>query len=60
MLIMVMDQRRITTVLTTCLFSLAVGFLLAIWMDDSHNRDIIALTAGYAAVLVVFVGSSER
>lgn len=43
--------------LTTSAFTLGIGLILAFWMDDATNKDIIAATAAYAAVLVVFVGS---
>jgi len=59
MLIMVLDQRRTTTLVTTSGFTLAIGFILAWWLDDAHAHDIIMATAGYAAVLVVFVGTSD-
>lgn len=59
MLIMVLDQRKITTLVTTSAFTLAIGLILAWWMDDAHAHDIIMATAGYAAVLVVFVGTSD-
>ncbi|TVY83465.1 hypothetical protein LSUE1_G001242 [Lachnellula suecica] len=58
MLIMVLDQARITTLVTTSAFTLAIGLALAWWMDEAHSHDIIMATAGYAAVLVVFVGTS--
>ena len=54
---MVLDQRRVTTLVTTSCFTLGIGLILAFWMDGATNKDIIAATAGYAAVLVVFVGS---
>jgi hypothetical protein len=34
-----------------------VGWILAYWMVDATNTGIIALTTGYAAALVIFVGS---
>lgn len=57
MLIMVLDQRRVTTLVTTSAFTFAIGLVLAFWMEDAQNKDILAATAAYAAVLVVFVGS---
>ena len=57
MLIMVLDQRRVTTLLTTSAFTLGIGLILAFWLEDASSKDIIAATAAYAAVLVVFVGS---
>ena len=59
MLIMVLDQRMVTTLVTTSAFTLGIGLILAFWMEDSNGKDIIAATAAYAAVLVVFVGSGN-
>ena len=58
MLIMVIDDRKDITLLTTGAFTLIVGLILAWWMVDAHPKDIVAATAAYAAVLVVFVGTS--
>jgi uncharacterized membrane protein YqjE len=57
MLIMVLDPRKLVSVVTTSVFTLAVGLILAIWMDEAESKDMIAATAAYAAVLVVFVGA---
>lgn len=57
MLIMVLDPRKHTAVVVTSVFTLAIGFILAIVMVDAEKKDMIAATAAYAAVLVVFVGS---
>ena len=59
MLIMVMDPRKITTVVTTSVFTLAIGLILAFWMDEAESKDMIGATAAYAAVLVVFVGAGS-
>jgi hypothetical protein len=58
MLIMVIDDRKDITLLTTGAFTLIIGLILAWWMVDAHPKDIVAATAAYAAVLVVFVGTS--
>ena len=60
MLIMVMDPRKLTTIVTTSVFTLAIGLILAFWMDEAESKDMIAATAAYAAVLVVFVGSGSN
>jgi len=60
MLIMAMDPRRITTLVTTSVFTLAVGLILAFWMDEAESKDMIGATAAYAAVLVVFVGAGSN
>ena len=39
------------------LFSASLGFVVAITATKARNQDIFALTAAYAAVLVVFVGN---
>jgi hypothetical protein len=57
MLIMTLDPRKSTTLITTGAFTLGIGLILAYWMDDAQTKDIISATAAYAAVLVVFVGS---
>lgn len=57
MLIMAWHPTRLTALLTTSLLLFAVAVALAWWMEDAQNKDIIAATAAYAAVLVVFVGA---
>ena len=57
MLIMVLHPTLLTTLLTTSCFVFAVGVCLAVLMVESEPQDIIACTAAYAAVLVVFVGA---
>lgn len=57
MLIMKLHPDLLTQLLTTSCFVLAVGIILALYMKDVHNKDILAATAAYAAVLVVFVGT---
>lgn len=56
MLIMTLHQTRLTSLLTTSIFVIAVAVVLAYVMEDAQNKDIVAATAAYAAVLVVFVG----
>lgn len=58
MLIMTLHPTPLTNLLTTTLFVLAVAVVLAAWMTDAEGKDIIAATAAYAAVLVVFVGTT--
>jgi hypothetical protein len=57
MLIMTLHQSKLTSLLTTSLFVIAVAVTLAWWMEDAKNQDVMAATAAYAAVLVVFVGT---
>lgn len=59
MLIMRLHPDLMTQLLTSSLFVLFVGTVLAWRMDDNTEMDIITATAAYAAVLVVFVGTSN-
>lgn len=59
MLIMVLHPTRLTALVTTSCFVVGIAVVLAVFMRDSHPKDIIACTAAYAAVLVVFVGVGE-
>ena len=58
MLIMLLHPSIITVTVTTSVFVLVVSFLVAIAMKDTEPKDVVAATAAYAAVLVVFVGGS--
>ena len=58
MLIMSLHPSRLTNLLTTSLFVFAVAAALAWFMKTAEPKDIIGATAAYAAVLVVFVGTS--
>lgn len=58
MLIMTLHRTVLTTLLTTSLFVLAVGLVLAWFMVSAEPKDILTATAAYAAILVVFVGTS--
>lgn len=60
MLIMVLNSSKVTTVVTTSVSTLVVGWALAVWMDEADKKDMIAMTAAYAAVLVVFVGAGTN
>ncbi|TVY84953.1 hypothetical protein LSUE1_G002734 [Lachnellula suecica] len=57
MLIVTLHPTKLTSLLTTSLFVVAVAVVLAWVMEDAQNKDIVAATAAYAAVLVVFVGT---
>ncbi len=59
MLIMRLHPTLLTELVTTSVFILAVGAVLAWYMRDAEKRDILAATASYAAVLVVFVGTTS-
>jgi hypothetical protein len=43
MLIMVLDPRRVTTVVVTSVFTLGIGLILAVWMTDAENVKIFSL-----------------
>ena len=58
MLIMKLHTTLLTQLVTTSVFIVAMGVLLAWYMRDAQKRDILAATATYAAVLVVFVGTT--
>ncbi|KAF4625610.1 hypothetical protein G7Y89_g12555 [Cudoniella acicularis] len=58
MLIMSLHPTRLTQLLTASLFVVSVALLLAWLMDEAEWKDMIATTAAYAAVLVVFVGAA--
>lgn len=58
MLIMVLHPGLLTALTTTSVFVLVVAIGLALIMKGADEKDIVAATAAYAAVLVVFVGTS--
>jgi hypothetical protein len=58
LLIMSLHPTRLTQLLTTSLFVISVALILARLMDEAERKDMIAATAAYAAVLVVFVGAT--
>lgn len=57
MLVMVLHPTRLTAVFTASVCVVAAAVLLAVYMVDSQPKDVLACTAAYAAVLVVFVGA---
>jgi hypothetical protein len=59
MLIMRLHATLITELVTTSAFVLAFAVVLARFMVDADRKDILSATAAYAAVLVVFVGTSN-
>ena len=58
MLIMKLYSTTLNVCLTTTLFVIAVSIVLAISMSNTSPKDLLGITAAYAAVLVVFVGTS--
>ena len=59
MLIMRLHPTLLTELVTTSVFVLSVGVILAWYMKDARKSDILAATATYAAVLVVFIGTTS-
>jgi len=57
MLIMVLHPEKLTALITTSCSVVGVAVVLAVVMRDSQPKDIVAFTAAYTAVLVVFIGS---
>ncbi|KAK0668355.1 hypothetical protein QBC41DRAFT_321958 [Cercophora samala] len=57
MLIMVRNPTGDVAIITTSCCVLGVAVILAFFMNDSQPKDVVACTAAYAAVLVVFVGA---
>lgn len=58
MILMVLHKDTLTSLLTVSVATLVFPFLVAVY---SHHRplELFGVTAAYAAVLVVFVGSSS-
>jgi hypothetical protein len=59
MLIMSLHPSKLTSLVTTSVFVVAVTVVLAYVMEDAQNKDIVAATVAYAALLVVFVGTGS-
>jgi hypothetical protein len=53
---MVLHQTRVTILVTTSVCALAFGLVAAYVLEKPF--DVLSTTAAYAAVLVVFVGTS--
>jgi VIT1/CCC1 family predicted Fe2+/Mn2+ transporter len=59
MLIMTLHQSRNTSLITVSAATFVFAIILALCATDSSGKDVLAATAAYAAVLVVFVGTSN-
>lgn len=57
-LVMVLYPSRNTNLVTVSVATILFAFLLAIGASDGTGKDVLAATAGYTAVLVVFFGTS--
>ena len=58
MLVMVLHKSLLTTLLTSSVCVIVFGIILAFALDDPFN--VLSETPAYAAVLVVFVGTSGQ
>lgn len=57
-LVMVLYPSRNTNLVTVSVATILFAFLLAIGASDGTGKDVLAATAAYTAVLVVFFGTS--
>ena len=57
-LIMAFHPTRNTCLITTTVATLLFALILAFEARDSRGKDVLTATAAYAAVLVVFIGTS--
>jgi hypothetical protein len=60
MILMVMKTDLVTALVTVSLSVFLFGLALAIFFTDVNPEAVLASVAGYAAVLVVFVGTSNQ
>lgn len=58
MLLMVLKYSRNTTLITTSVATVLFTLVLATFARGMEGKDVLAAVAAYAAVLVVFVGTS--
>ena len=59
MLIMTLHPSRNVSLVTTSLATFLFALILAFGATESAGKDVLAATAAYAAVLVVFVGTNS-
>lgn len=58
MLIMALHPGLVVDLVTASVATAIFAFITGAWMRDASGKDVLASTAAYAAVLVVFVGAS--
>jgi VIT1/CCC1 family predicted Fe2+/Mn2+ transporter len=58
MLIMSLHQSLKVALITTSVATVLFGIIIGFGAKDSSGKDVLGATAAYAAVLVVFVGTS--
>ena len=56
---MTLHPSRNTSLITVSAATFLFALVLALVATDSDGKDVLAATAAYAAVLVVFVGTSS-
>ena len=58
-LIMTLHKSRNTSLITVSVATFVFALVLAVGATDSAGKDVLGATAAYAAVLIVFVGTSS-
>jgi len=58
LLIMTLHPGLTTSHVTTCAATFLFALVLAIGAEETSGKDLLGATAAYAAVLVVFIGTS--
>lgn len=58
LLIMTLHPGLTTSHITTCVSTFLFALVLAIGAEETSGKDLLGATAAYAAVLVVFIGTS--
>ena len=59
MVIMAIDQSLTKSLITASVSTLLIVIIVA-WVQGGSWKDVLGITAAYAAVLVVFVGTSVQ
>jgi hypothetical protein len=59
MLLMVLQPSRTTSLSTVCVATILFTLILAFIAKNLKGQEVLAATAAYAAVLVVFIGTSS-
>jgi hypothetical protein len=59
MLLMVLKPSRTTSLSTVCVATTLFTLILAVMAKNLKGQEVLAATATYAAVLVVFIGTSS-
>lgn len=57
-LVMTLNPSLVGSLVTTLISTLVFALLVVIFATDSSGKDVLASTAAYAAVMVVFIGTS--